>query len=113
MDAKKENYVDTHYVKDHEFRTSYATGVFGGITPNGLIDANFYSERIPIPKRITFKVDAETGHILEETERDTKKGFVREVHCGVLIDVGLAKSMIQWLEERIKQIEDLPTEKNE
>ena len=110
--ADEKSYVDTHYIKNSQFQTFFSTGIFGGVTPNRFIDLNFYVDRGPIPKKITFEVDSESGNVTGELERDSKEGIIREVHCGVLIDVGLAKNMIEWLDEKIKQVEGTSTEKS-
>lgn len=103
---------DTHYVKNNDFRTVFTSGIFGGVTPSGLINMNFFSDRAPIPKRITFEVDPKAGQLNNEVERDSKEGVVREVHFGMLIDINTAKSVVEWLNQKIAHLENLNKSEN-
>lgn len=94
-----------HYLKSNLFRVVHADGVHGGLTPRGLIQANFYSERHPIPKMTVHSVI--NGRIGKETReaRVTRDGAVREVEVGVVFDLSLAKNLIKWLQEKIDAVE--------
>lgn len=97
--------VDFHYIKSNHFRVIHADGVYGGATPRGFIHMNFFSERTPIPQKVVQEVTA-TGQLGQEIGTEGKKGIVREVEVGVVINIEHARSLIRWLEERIKPIED-------
>ena len=96
---------ETHYLKNNDFKTVQGNGVFGGITNNGQINMSFYTDRAPIPKKITLDVDPDSGAILGEIERDCKEGIIREVHFGVLLDRETAKSIVEWLNEKIETLD--------
>jgi hypothetical protein len=95
-----------HYIKDTNFRTALSTGAIGGLTIQRLINLNFYSDRPPIPKSITFdlKNSQELG---AETDRDTKEGFIRDVHFGVTMDIVNAKELIRFLSKLVKDAESI------
>lgn len=38
-------------LKSSDFRDLYADGIYGGVTPRGLVEMDFFSERLPIPRR--------------------------------------------------------------
>ncbi len=80
---------DVHFLKNSDFRTSFASGVFGGLTPQGLINCNFYIDRAPLPNRITYQVTPPHAQLNRENEfeREGKKGIIREVPFGIIIDV--------------------------
>lgn len=99
--------LDIHFLKNNDFRTVFTSGIFGGVTPNGLINANFFTDRAPLPNRVTYEVDPSNPVIKKEAERDGKQGFVREVHFGVVFDVATAKSTIEWLQNQINAVENL------
>ena len=99
--------LETHFLKSSDFKTIYGSGVFGGITPQGLININFFTERAPLPKRIVLEIDEKTGSLLGEVERESKEGLIREVNCGILMDINAAKQLLNWLQEKIDQHEDL------
>jgi len=96
--------VDLHYIKANSYRVIHADGVYGGATPHGYIILNFYSERAPIPQKVTQELSA-TGKLGKEISRVGKGGIVREVEAGVTIDVTFAKSLIEWLQEKVNLIE--------
>jgi len=95
------------YIKSNFFRVVHADGVFGGLTPRLDIHMDLWSERFAIPKETVhqLKPDGTLGEELRE-ERVVQDAIVREVEVGVVIDVGLAKSMIDWLQDKIDQIEE-------
>lgn len=113
-DSKENNKIlfDTHFVKNSDFRTVLASGIFGGVTPTGLINLNVFSDRAPIPKRITFEVDPGVGQLNNEVDRDSKEGVIREVHFGMLIDINTARSIIEWLNQKIGILESQDRPKN-
>lgn len=92
---------ETHYIKNNDFKTVQGNGVFGGITHNGQINMSFFTDRAPIPKKITLDIDPGSGEILSEIERECKEGIIREVHFGVLLDKETAKRIVDWLNEKI------------
>ena len=100
---------DVHYVKSNDFKTCLSTGAIGGVTPNGLIDINFFVDRNPIPKKITYKI--ENGKLGSDIETEGKEGSIREVTTGIIMDLNTAKSLINWLDEKIKIIEGQPVNK--
>ena len=96
--------IDFHYIKSHSFRVVHGDGVWGGATPRGYIAMSFFSERSPIPKKLTHDISPQ-GTLGEETDRKVKSGVVREVEVEVIVDLTTAKSMISWLETHISTIE--------
>jgi hypothetical protein len=101
---------EVHYIKNHDFKTIQGNGIFGGLTNSGQIDINFFTERGPIPKKLIYEVEPETGEIKKEIGRESKNGIIREVHLGVLLDAATAKSIIEWLQEKVDQIEKIQKE---
>ncbi len=102
--------LETHFLKSSDFKTIYGSGVFGGITPQGLININFFTERVPLPTKIVLEVDESTGQVGGEIEREGKEGIVREVNCGILLDISAAKQLLTWLEDKIHQYEEINQE---
>ena len=60
----------------------------------------------PIPQRSIYKVteDGKLGSELQD-ERIVRADFVREVEVGVVLDANVAKSLIKWLQDKVKQVE--------
>ena len=97
------------YIKSNYFRVVHADGIFGGLTPRGNIQMEIWSERQPIPKQTTYRLVEEgdgfgTPEEIVES-RVVRDAFIREVEVGVVLDLGLAKSLIEWLKIRVEMLE--------
>jgi len=95
------------YIKSNQFRVIHVDGAHGGVSPKGLIQMAFFSERAPIPKRETYSL--EQGKLGQRKKVEQRDAIVREVEVETLIDLQVAKVIVQWLGEKIKQAENLTT----
>jgi hypothetical protein len=95
------------YVKTNDFKTTLINGVYGGISSNGLISANFFVERIPIPESETVTIDLESSRIVGPTTAVKTADVVREVQHGALLDVSTAEILIKWLQEKVTEIKKI------
>jgi hypothetical protein len=93
------------YIKSNQFRVIHVDGAHGGVSPKGLIQMAFFSERAPIPKRETYSL--EQGKLGPRTKVEQRDAIVREVEVETLIDLQVAKVIVQWLGEKIEQAEKL------
>lgn len=94
------------YIKSQYFRTVHAEGVWGGITPRLGIHMDFWSERPSIPKHVAHEITSDGllgREILSETIN--RSAIIREVEVGVTMDLGTAKLIIDWLQQRVDTIE--------
>lgn len=100
--------LEIHYIKNNDFRTLFGSGVFGGVTPQGLVNVNFFTERAAIPSKVVYAVNGlEDPLQMTEIEREGKEGVIREVHFGVLMDINMAISFREWLDNKIQQIQQI------
>ena len=99
--------ITLHYVKSNYFRVIHADGAIGGFTPRGEIFFSLYSERAHLPDVAVQAV--ENGQLGKEVieQRKGSEGILRELEVGVVMDVNVAKSLVTWLEERIKVAEQM------
>ena len=65
---------------------------------------SFYSERAPIPKKLVHKVTSE-GVLGNEISRESKAGLIREVDVEVIMDLDMARSFRDWMDEKISFLE--------
>ncbi len=98
-----------HYIKSTDFTTRMATGGIGGVTVNGLINLNLYSDRVVIPNLQQVEISS------PETPKHSegKGGYVRELFCGVLLDSNTAKAIVQWLNNQVEIVEGIKTKSDE
>jgi hypothetical protein len=97
------------YIKGNYFRVIHVNGVVGGSAPRpGIIHMGVFNERWPIPKRTTNQFSPERGigeEIIEE--RITRDAVFREVEALLVMDIEVAIRVRNWLNEKIKRIQEL------
>lgn len=108
------NRVAFDYLKGPQFRAIRADGAIGGITPSGIIHCALYSERHPIPRRLVHEVglDGQLGAPIE-TETVTRDAIVREMEVDIFLALPVAKSIHQWLGDKIADLEQAISNKEE
>ena len=99
--------LDFHFIKSNSFRVVHCDGVWGGTTPRGYITMSVYSERSPLPQKITHQV-LDHGLLSPETSKEAKEGIIREVDVEVIMDLSMAQSLITWLQDHVKFLEKRP-----
>lgn len=96
-----------HYIKSTAFRVVHADGVFGGPTPKGYLQLDFFNERFPIPQVIEHsiaEIKGDKASVGEELSRSGREGVVREVEVGVVLDRESAEALRDWLTRHIDQL---------
>jgi hypothetical protein len=98
--------LDFHFIKTANYRTHHADGAYGGLTPRGDVYFEFFVERLPTPNMITQSVSNE-GILGDTIKTETKTGIIREIECGVVMDILSAKAFHEWLGTKINECETL------
>jgi hypothetical protein len=98
--------IDVHYLKTSSYRSYYVDGIFGGPTAHGKLYIELFLERSVTPQIIQHKVTAE-GTLGEEIDRIGKKGIIREIEAGLIMDISIAKIFRDWLNGKIELYEKL------
>ncbi len=102
-----------HMIKSGAFRVIHADGAFGGPTPRGNLMFTLYSERVPFPQRISHELTSTPEGELRlgdeiVADRISKDGVVRELECGVVMDIAGVRSLHAWLGAKIKEMDGKP-----
>ncbi len=94
------------FIKSNFFRVIHVDGIFGGVTPQRLIQMSVWNERWPIPKQVSHKLLPE-GQLGEEVpeERISRDAIVREVEAHLVMSLETAQQMFKWLQGRITTLE--------
>ncbi|MCB9425526.1 MAG: hypothetical protein H6584_00650 [Flavobacteriales bacterium] len=105
---KKTNSVIIHNIKNSLYRQVHVDGAHGGITPNGFINVNFFSQRGVIPKGTEFELNEE-GQITKAIKDidDSKQGIVREFEFGAYMDINTCISIKEFLERKIEEYKSI------
>ena len=82
----------------------YADGAYGGPTGHGLIYMALYSEHTKLPESARFDIDPASKTARPQRVTPTLN-WIREVEAEVLMTVEFAKSLRQWLDQRIAVLE--------
>ena len=106
--AEKEKSVTMYNEKSSGFRQIHADGAYGGVTPTGYINLNFYSQRTAIPKGTEFELtkNGNIGKALNNLD-GSKEGVIREFEFGVYMDAPTAQSLIDFLTSKLEEREEL------
>lgn len=110
MSTENKQKVSFHYIKNNDFRTVFASGLIGGITGQGLINMDIYTDRVVIPRKTYADINP-NGSITDlPAENEAKDGVIREVQFGIVMDVDTAKSIVLWIQNNIALIEGIKNE---
>ena len=104
--SKPKPSLEFHFLKTQSYRTYHVDGAFGGVTPRGGLYVEFYIERLATPKLIVQELNSD-GTLGEMVSSDGKKGIIREIECGIALDLGGAKALNEWLSNKITELESL------
>lgn len=95
------------YLFDKNYDPDYVNGIYGGINPTGELVIHFFLERIPLPYEESVNLDA-GGEAFGETfvvAPDEYK-FIRSIKSGVVLNKNTAKTLLDWLQTVIPEMED-------
>lgn len=107
----KENLV-FHYFKSNTHSEIKVDGALGGVSPSGdAIFVSVYTERAPIPQKVTFEWN-DDGSLGDEKvdEREGLEGVVRSVETTLHMTPKQARSLHQWLGDQIDTLESFSGE---
>lgn len=86
-----------------DYRIITATGVYGGVTPSGLVKMDLFTEYVPPPETVEHEM-SEDGNIGKEVKRTpTEPHIARDFQIGVMMTSESAEKIGNWLLQRAKQ----------
>lgn len=94
------------YLKVDHFRNIHVDGAIGGIAPRGFINMAVYTERLAIPQQ-TVQPMLQNGNLGTEIgkERVSRNSIIRDLEANLVMDADSAKSIVDWLNKKIKLLE--------
>jgi hypothetical protein len=100
--------VTIHNKISSNYRSHHVDGAYGGLTPRGLISISFFSERFPIPKsqEMAVETDGRLNKVISNSP-DSKTGIIREYETSIFIDLNVAKEVVDLLNLKITELENL------
>jgi hypothetical protein len=99
------------YKYDKNYNPVYVNGAYGGVLGNGEIVANFYLERHCLPKSETYTlIEGEDSPKLSFEPENLEGSVLRFFQTGIVMNVSTAKLIVSWLNDKIKQSEEITIE---
>ncbi len=92
MEQKK---IKLIYKKSDDYKSSLCTGVFGGINSNGILEINFFLDRIQTP-------ESQEISSIDEVEQLPTNEVLREIQCGLFLDINATTIIRDWLTTQIE-----------
>ena len=103
----QEDLVKFVFVKSPDYRTIAASGVWGGVTPQGQLKLDLFVDSVVTPEFITHNIRKD-GRLGEEIERAPSGRIVtRELQIGVLLTVNVAEIIANWILARVQEAKDV------
>ncbi|MBP3730587.1 MAG: hypothetical protein J6I40_03850 [Mailhella sp.] len=95
------------YTVDNGSNLNVAHGVWGGINPQGEIEMNFYleSDKLPSYSERSVEKDGTMGMEKSVYEDNGEHVIIRRIHSRILLNYHTARSLVEWLEEKIESLE--------
>jgi hypothetical protein len=100
--------INFDYIKSGQFRVIHADGAFFAATTQGGLTISFFSERQPIPRRVTHKLNSD-GSLGDELadQRVVRDAVIRDTEFAVTMTVETAKRVRDKLDEMVKKVEEM------
>jgi hypothetical protein len=91
--------------KEEGHRIITASGVWGGVTPHGMIYFDMFIEKPEAPAETMITIDERTGERTETVETPSEPYVERLLVMGVMVRPEIARSIGQWLTEKADEAE--------
>ncbi len=107
MQSEENQNVKFIYRYSDDYNPVYANGAIGGLTPQGEIVANFYFERLPVPKAVEQSVNPEgkLGDVVSIDPPEHNVNIIRFIEQGVIFNLKSAKQFNTWLSNKVQELE--------
>ncbi len=99
-ESAKPAQIEIFYEKNQLYRTIYADGLIGGLTPTNSISLSFFATRGPIPKSALHKIGP--NNLVDPIgipSKESKTGIIREIEVGVYMNQQTAKDIYEFLKK--------------
>jgi hypothetical protein len=97
------------YIFADDYNPTFASGAFGGVTPDGKLVVNYYLERQALPHSQTYELTPEgkLGPEIAGDPVDYRHTLVRFVDMGVVLDAKSAHQLYTWLGGQIDALDKM------
>ncbi len=92
------------YEKSNNYFETFATSIYGGIAPNGMLEMYLLEESNNFPESETFVI-SQDNPIPVQTNVDIKPELKKIVKARVVIPMDSIPSIITWLQDKQEQFQ--------
>lgn len=104
MKVKNPNEVEIQYSESAHYNSAYVSGTFGGLNPSGMLEIDFFTDRLHRPESTTHKI--EDGKISTEMDSEIPRHLhVRKVEFTAMMTLEVAKAFHAWLTDKVSDLE--------
>ena len=103
MSTKKE--LKIKYQKAYDFKTSFVSGIHGGVGTNGLLTASLFTDRSAMPDSTLVTLGENNAIVTMDDIRDSD--MIREAQVAIIMDINTTKLIVGWLNGKIQEMENL------
>jgi hypothetical protein len=98
------------FKRAQDYRIVASNGAWGGITTRGDIHLDFFVERQATPESLTQTV-SDDGVLGPPVDSEETRPVVREIQVGVLLSPEQTKNLVDFLNDKLKQLEQIKEKK--
>ena len=88
--------VKIFFRKSDDYRVYPVSGIWGGITAQGMLACDFFVEKVDTPESVNVSMDDESGQVQEVSRFPAEPYVTREVLMGIMVRPEVARSIGQW-----------------
>ncbi|MDD2331247.1 MAG: hypothetical protein PHI68_01200 [Candidatus Cloacimonetes bacterium] len=102
-----ESRITFKYKFSPDYNPLYINGAYGGVNESGDIVVNFYLERHCLPNTEEYAIKENQLMKLSNEPTDLNSSWLRFVQNGIVMNLHTAKNIVQWLQQKIADVENL------
>jgi hypothetical protein len=98
------------FQKAYDFKTSFISGIHGGVSSNGLLTASLFTDRAAMPDLSVYTLNDKNEVIKMEDKKDSD--VIREAQFAIIMDINTTKMLVDWLNGKIVELEKVVNKQN-
>ena len=96
--------IEIKYLKSSDHKTVKCDSVFGGFTPSKMLHIAIMTDKVAMPNSQIFKKKSNDNAFELEKDDFPNYPFVKENHADLIMDPQNAKSLADWIYEKLNEI---------
>ena len=104
---EKKNSVNFEYKVLPTYNAYAVSGIHGGLNASGEIVANFFHERLRIPKTQKYNITEDGELIVDSDTSKPNDSIIRNILFSISINPNTARSIGQWFVDRANEYQDI------